>query len=471
MTALKDANRSFFSSAYPWLIVSMGMLFYCFNYYLRSSPSVMQNELSQTLHITAYQFGMLTSAYYWAYTPMQLPAGMLYDKFGVRVVLSIACLLGVLGLYMFVNAHTYSVAWTGRFIIGMGCAFAYIGTLKLAAVWLPPNRFATVAGLATAAGMASGALTQRFISETVSGAHIDYRVAMHPALLAGVALSLLIFFLVRDSNEHRNELHNPEMEEPMDIKQLLGAIKIIFSNPQMWLIGIIGCLLYLPASVFLDAYCKEYLMTVYSITPAQAVNIANLTFLGWIISGPIIGAFSDKIKRRCMPLSITGAIAAILLCAVFYAPHIVTVNELYIIFFMAGFCCGAHPLCFSLGKENNPLKISGTSVATTNALIMVGGMIFPPIVGKLLDMHASTIGANGLPIYTESDYTFALSVVPIGVAVGIFLSFFLKETYCEIQSSPEHDELLGTSTATIDDEIAVEDNDGKIVTIKSARGI
>ena len=61
----------------------------------------MQGELTQAFHITAYQFGALAAFYYYAYTPMQLPAGMIYDKFGARFVLCFACLMAVTGLSIF----------------------------------------------------------------------------------------------------------------------------------------------------------------------------------------------------------------------------------------------------------------------------------------------------------------------------------------------------------------------------------
>ena len=98
---------SFFGSSYPWIICSIGMLFYCFNYFLRVSPSVMQSELSQTFHITAYQFGSLAAFYYYAYTPMQLPAGIIYDKFGARFVLVFACLSALVGLSTFVSSYNF----------------------------------------------------------------------------------------------------------------------------------------------------------------------------------------------------------------------------------------------------------------------------------------------------------------------------------------------------------------------------
>lgn len=445
----RSVTFSFLKSTYPWMIISCGMLFYCYNYFLRVSPGVMQPELSSTFHITATQFGTLAGMYYWSYTPMQIPAGMIYDKFGVRFVLCFACLVAVAGLSVFIAAGSYATAGMGRLLIGLGCAFAYIGTLKLASSWLPPNRFATVAGLSTAIGMASGALSQQYLTKVLT--HISYQEALRSALIAGVFLSIAILLLVRNfpqsSGQNRG---NSETQSPMNLRQLVNALIIIATNKQMWLIGVIGCLLYLPSSVFLDLWGIPYLKTVYGVTPAQAVTLSNYTFYGWIISGPIIGFFSDRIRRRCMPLTITGLFAAILLCVVFYIPG-VTISELYTLFFLIGFCCGAHPLCFALGKESNSLQVAGTAVAVTNMLIMAGGAVFQPVVGKLLDLHtAHNIGVDGLPIYSASDYTFALSVVPLGVAIGIFLSLFLKETYCESREESDQQPVKSGRAAQIE---------------------
>lgn len=448
MATKRSTSFSFLSSAYPWLIVVCGMLFYCLNYFLRSSPSVLQNELSQSFHISAYQFGILAACYSFAYVPMQVPAGMIYDRFGVRIVLCAACMLAVAGLAIFISADSYGVAGAGRFLIGLGCAFAYIGTLKLASIWLPPNRFATVAGLTTAVGMTFGILSKKYLTYTIGV--MSYKQALAPAIIIGIVLSLFIILLIKDRPKNQISSAN-EMQAPMDMKQLMRALRIIFTNPQMWLIGIIGCLLYLPAS-FLDSYDIQFWKTVYHLTPEQAVNVSSLTFFGWIISGPIIGAYSDRIKRRRMPLLVTGFFAAALLCLVFYAPGLINLYGLYCISFIIGFCLGSHPLCFPLGKENNPIQISGTATAATNMLIMVGGMVFPPIVGKLLDMHSTQVGPNGLPIYNASDYVFALSLIPIGVALGIVLCLFLKETYCESQVKEDDarfKQLSSLSTETV----------------------
>lgn len=427
-TAQRSESTPFMRSIYPWLIVCCGMLFYCFNYFLRVSPGVLQEQLTSSFHINATAFGTLAGLYYWAYTPMQLPAGMIYDKFGVRSVLSAAILTASLGLWVFISTDLYATAALGRLMIGAGCAFAYIGTLKLAAMWLPANRFAFVAGLTTAVGMSSGTIAQQYLSRLSQ--EVNYHDALYSTLLVGIALSILVAFVVknRDVSSRGSRSY---MQNPMDFKTLLAELKLMFTSKQMWLIGIIGCLVYLPSSVFLDTWGVPYLKGVYGLDKSAAVNSIGYTFYGWIIAGPLVGAISDKIKLRKLPLALTGLFAAVFLCVIFYGP-VLSISMLNIIFFLVGFCCGAHSIVFALGKENNPLHLSGTAVAVTNMMIMAGGMICQPLAGWLLDLHASgAVGAEGLRIYTAADFNFALSIIPLGVALGIFLCLFLRETHGE----------------------------------------
>lgn len=429
--AIADSNKNdlFKLIIQPWVICTLGMLFYCYNYFLRVSPSVMQGDLMQGLHINAYQFGTLAAFYYYAYTPMQIPVGMIYDRFGARMVQFFAVIVVVLGVGTFISANTYQMACVGRLFIGLGTAFAYIGVLKLASIWLPPNRFATVAGLTTAFGMLSAIFSDKILTKFVES--VGYKQALETAFLIGIALCLLILFFMRSRPKTLLKHQTSQHHAPMGFKQLLSALRNVLTNPQMWLIGLIGCLFYLPASVFLDLWGIPYLKSAYQLSAEDAASAVSWVFVGWIISGPSIGALSDKIKRRRSPLMISAIMSTILLSIVFYVPGL-SLSTLHVIFFFVGIFCGAHPLCFALGKENSPLQFSGTAVAVTNTLIMLGGLIFQPMVGRLLDNHAvNVVLLDGIPQYTPADYTYALSVVPIGLMIAIFLTFFLKETYCQ----------------------------------------
>lgn len=408
----------------PWFICSIGMLFYCYNYFLRVSPSVMQSDLMQTFHVSAYQFGTLAAFYYYAYTPMQIPVGIIYDRYGARMIQFFACLIAALGVAIFISATNFWAAGIGRFMIGLGTAFAYIGVLKLASDWLPANRFATAAGLTTAFGMISAIISDKYLTTFVQ--LVGYKQALNTALAVGLILSIVILVFLKSKPKHPLT----PVRKAMTFSELLSALRIVLTNPQMWLVGIIGCLFYLPATVFLDLWGIPYLKTVYLLTPEQAASAVSFTFIGWIVAGPTIGVLSDKFKRRKIPLIISAFMSTFFLAIIFYMPGL-SLSVLYVLFFFVGIFCGAHPLCFALGKENSPPQIAGTAVAVTNTLIMLGGMIFQPLVGKLLDQHTTTaMLQHGLPVYTASDYTYALSIIPIGLILTIVLAFFLKETYC-----------------------------------------
>lgn len=138
---------------FPWLVCMLGALFYCYEYYLRIAPSVMTADLMRAFAISAAALGNLTAFYYYAYTPMQLPVGILMDRYGPRRLLVIAVLCCALGSYLFTQTSHIGIAQLGRFLVGFGSAFAFVGVLKLSALWLAPERFAFMSGFATTLGM------------------------------------------------------------------------------------------------------------------------------------------------------------------------------------------------------------------------------------------------------------------------------------------------------------------------------
>ena len=136
------------------LICAIGAMFYCYEFILRIIPGALQSELSAAFgHISASTFGQLSAFYYFAYSPMQMPVGMLMDRFGPRRLLSFACMCCTLGSFMFSYSSSMLIAGSGRFLVGFGSSFAFVGVLSLAMHWLPRRYFSLVAGLITTLGM------------------------------------------------------------------------------------------------------------------------------------------------------------------------------------------------------------------------------------------------------------------------------------------------------------------------------
>jgi len=407
-----------------YFVFGTGVLYYCFAYLLRIYPSVIGTQLMQQYSITAQGLGLLTSFYYFAYAPMQLPVGIAVDKIGPRRSLMFACLIGISGTLLFSQTETFSVALLGRFLIGFGAAFAYVTALKIASVWLPKKYFATATGAITGFGMVSAALTVNSLTGIIH--KYSYYNAMLVPTVVGLVMLVLIFLFVRDHDTRRRDL---EETHAVSFKQLRHFLSLIMRNKQMWLIGVVGAVLYLPASVFLDQWAIPYLETAHHLSKYQAAYAVSVMLGGWIISSFLTGAYSDAIQSRKQPL-ILGTIGALITSIVLlYVPNL-SVNSVFVLMFIFGVFNGPHPLCFTLSKEINNPNLAGTAVAFANFVIMMGGFIFQPLVGKFLYAlsDGSTDAITGVAVYTANEYTTALSVMPIGLVFGLVCLYYIQET-------------------------------------------
>lgn len=423
---LRDATHNKITALGITIFIT-GVLYYCFAYLLRVYPNIMEDQLLSHFHTTSFGYSLLTVFYYVAYAPMQIPVGVSVDKIGPRKSLLAACLIAMIGVMIFATTNNLGVALFGRFLIGLGAAFAYVTALKLATLWLPRKYFATATGFVTGFGMVAAGFTEIGFTHVLE-VH-GYAAALRAPLMIGIALFLIILFIIKD--KPRNSVTENTIEEasPISYYQLWRYITLIMRNKQMWLIGIIGCLLYMPSSVFLDAWAIPYLKAADGFTPLQAAEGATMMLTGWIFSSFLVGFLSDMFGSRKLPL-ILGCATATLFSSILIFSHGISTETIFILLFCFGFACGPHPLCFTLSKENWTKKISGTAVAFANFVIMMGGFVMQPVIGKLLNngWHGTFIDGH-IRLYTSHDYVSALSLLPVGLLIATILACFVKETY------------------------------------------
>lgn len=434
-TGIESRPNSFSIRRYPdnkftlagITIFTVGIFYYCLAYLLRVYPNVMEDQLLQHFHTTSFGYSLITVFYYVAYAPMQIPVGVSVDKIGPRKSLLAACLIAMLGVLIFGSTNNMGVALLGRFCIGLGAAFAYVTALKLATLWLPRKYFATATGIVTGLGMVAAAFTEPGFTQLLIS-H-GYTSVMRAPLYAGLALFILILFVIKD--KPRNQVNTELLEEssPMSYYQLWRYVKLIMRNKQMWLIGLIGCLLYMPSSVFLDAWMIPYLKACNHFTALQAATGNSMMLAGWILSSFLVGFLSDLFGTRKLPL-IIACISATIISSLLIFSHGLDTQAIFILLFCFGFACGPHPLCFTLSKENWSKKISGTAVSFTNFLIMMGGFIMQPVIGHLLNAGWHGNFSEGhIRLYSSHDYMSALIIIPVGLIIATILSFFISETY------------------------------------------
>lgn len=417
--------------AFGWFLCGLAALFYCYEYLLRIAPGVMSTELMQYYSLNATAFGNLFAVYYFIYTPMQIPVGLLLDKFGSRFLLTAATLICAVGTFVFACSHSLIIAQTGRFMVGFGSAFAFVGVLKIASVWLPHSRFGMIAGLTTSLGMVGAMFGDNVIAYLVKV--IGWQATMYGAALLGVFLTGLIWAFVRNTRPDRPLELCPNPINPT-FKALFINMLILLKKPQMWIVAFIGGILYTSLSVFAELWGAPYFEQAKGFSPQIAAALTSCIFLGWAIGGPIVGYISDNLNDRRMPLILGSLLGAFTLAAIIYLEGLGPMTIGFLLFFFGVFS-SAENLTFVIAKESTSPDLAGSATALTNMFVMFAGTLLQPFVGYILDFYWDGKISNTIPHYSNSNFQDALAILPITFLIAGLLSFFLKKSYSTVDES------------------------------------
>jgi sugar phosphate permease len=417
------------------MVCGLGAIYYSYEYFLRISPSVMEHALREHFHLSATDFGFLSAFYYYAYVPMQLPVGLLLDRFGPRLLLPFACLVCVIGTFIFSGTQIFWVALLGRFLVGFGSAFAFVGVLKLATIWLPEDKLAMVSGMTSALGTIGGMVGDNLLGALVT--NVGWKETLDYAGYVGLGLVILLRLGIHDKNTKHYVIQDVAQKTIHTFSKCLKDLRIIITNTQVWMVGIYACLVYLPTTVFAELWGIPYLEHAHHMTSADADFANSLIFLGFTVGAPLMGYISDRVFLRRLPMLLGAIGACIVMTTIMLGQHL-SFFTIDMLMFALGVLYSVQSISFAVGRELSPTEAGATAMATVNMICMLGAMFLQPLVGRLLDYHHSIrVHATDLlhhthtshTIYSASDYQFAVAVIPVGILIAAILVYFVKETH------------------------------------------
>lgn len=411
------------TSCRGWAVWAIAAFFYLYEYVLRASPSVMTNQLMQDFAITSTTLGLLSSMYYYAYTPLQIPCGIIVDRLGARFVITISCALCIIGSFLFAIGESLTAAYLGRFLMGAGSACAFLSTLKLVSDWFPPKYFAVLSGMTTMMGIAVGG---GFVGKPFAlFVHsVGWRQSMLWCAIFGIAVMLICWIIIKNAPQGADEIHKGTTSTSTIFKD----VAILMRSRQTWLVSLFGCLFYVPVSVFSELWAIPYLMQKYALDNSSAASISVFLILGKGVGAPGIAMISNILesRKRVMYWGSFGASIAFLIAILLPVSPLLMKSLL----FFAGACAGAQVLCFAVNQEINPHEISATTVGFTNTIVMLSGIVFQPLLGALLDfLWDGQMNANGTRLYNLETYQTTMLALPICLIFSWLIVFFVKETY------------------------------------------
>ena len=398
-----NAKRSF---AFAWGIC---LLFYVLEYATRSAPAVMIPEISAAFGLTAAGVGSILCAYYYSYSVTSLFSGVILDRTGAKYALSSGVAVLGIGCLLF-SLPSPTNALAGRLLQGAGSSFAFTGAVYLASRAFRAQSLATAIGVTQCLGMLGGSAGQ-FLVGPLMQIDVPWNAVWLFFGCVGLGLAVILVRITpADNQNHPTSGANQGILQPY---------KIVLSNPQSYLCGIIAGLLFVPTTVGDMTWGVAFFQHGFDLDFHHAITVVSMVPLGWVVGCPLAGCAADRIGLR-KPVLVVGAVIMLMTAAqITMLPEFISPTYGMLIF---GIASGSAMVPYTIIKESNPDEVKGCATGSLNFLNFgisaVVGQIFGALFGQALQSNDDP--AN----YFRHAGLFWM----LAISIAILLSFFLRET-------------------------------------------
>ncbi len=403
------------------VIWSIAAVFFLYEFFLRTFVGSIAQDLIHDLHLSIEQFTMVGSAYYLAYGIMQVPVGILADKFGVKKIMIFATLVCALATFLFAHSHLFMSAVLGRFFMGFGSSFAFVCLLVIASNWFPKRFFGFFAGASQLVGTMGPVLAGGPLITWLLATHISWRIALSSVGAFGIVLAVLTLFFVKNKPRGgENTLLFLSRNE-----SIMTRLKYLFTTKQAWVVAIYSGTIYVSIAVMAAVWGTDYLQTV-GLSQQSAAYMISISWIAYAIGCPLFGFLSDLCKRR-KPFLVLCALLGILSVTLILYGQFKTAGAYEILFFMLGLAATGQNVGFAAIAEHNRPDIKATALGLNNGMIALLATVVPLVVSELIALSSGGKDASHLPLHAFI-HGLSLLVVMYGIALVVSL-FFFKETY------------------------------------------
>ncbi|MDP3560495.1 MAG: MFS transporter [Legionellaceae bacterium] len=411
---------------YPWVIWSLAASFFFYKYLVQVSPSVMTEELMHTFQVNAAGLGNLSAFYFYAYLLMQIPVGMMLDRYSPRIITALAILLCSVSTLGFAHTDHLWLACLMRALMGAGAAFAAVSCFKFASMWFPAKRFAFITGLFMTAAMLGAVGGQMPLSQLVQS--LGWREALNAIGVIGIIFSVIYYLLVRDKPSSTCDMISHECSI---FKQLWNIV----TNPQAIILSIYSGLAFAPVSVFGGLWGVPFLKVAYHLSRNDAAFAVSCVFIGFAAGAPFWGWLSDYIGRR-KPVLLLGTASALICLWAVVGYHQWSYATLILLLFVFGFGASGFFTCFAMIKEIFSMLVVATVLGWMNTFDALCEALYEPLIGAVMDYTWTGEIVDGVRQYSLENYYIALSLLVLSLGAALVMVFFIKETYCQSVRTP-----------------------------------
>jgi predicted MFS family arabinose efflux permease len=406
-----------------WLALGIVALAYILSFFQRFAPAGIAQDLAASFETSAASLGILAATYFYVYTVMQVPTGILVDTLGPRRILALGGLIGAAGSFLFGLAPTLELALVGRTLIGLGVSVTFIAMLKLVAVWFEENRFATMVGICMLIGNLGSVLAGAPLSALAQAT--GWRGVFIGVGFASLVLAALCWLIVRDAPESGTVAPKPRFDRTLVLSSLWSVMK----NRNTWPAVAVNTGMSGAFFTFAGLWAMPYLMQVHGMARSVAATHLSLWFGGFAIGCLFIGGLSDRLGRR-KPVLIVASHLYGAIWLVWLSCATMPVMLSYALFALMGLTTAGFSLTWACSKEVNPPLLSGMSTSVANMGGFLAGALLQPLVGWIMDLGWKGEMVSGARFYDVETWRYGVLVLSVCAILGAVSSWWIRETRC-----------------------------------------
>lgn len=414
-----------------WTAFALVALGYMLAFFHRMAPAAIAEDLQRAFNASGVALGSLAASYFYIYTVMQIPTGVLADTWGVRRLVAVGAFIAGLGSILFGMADTLGGASFGRMLVGLGISVMFLSLMKLNSVWFHERHFGTVGGFTILLGNLGAILSAAPLVWLLGIA--GWREIFILVGMFSLALAVFSWWLVRNDPV---EAGLPSMRElagetphPPRVGRWLDGLKQVMRNrdtwPGFWLnLGVSGTFF-----TFAGLWAVPFLRDAHGMDRPQAVLHTTFLLIGFSLGSFFIGTISDRLRRR-KPVILAVVVFYLLCWLPWLAGVSLPIAASLALFAGMGVGAAGFTLSWAVAKEVNPAAVSGMATGVVNTGAFLGAALLQPLVGWVMDLSWDGTLADGVRVYSALDHRFGLGVQFAAACGGLVGALFLRETRC-----------------------------------------
>ena len=270
--------------------------------FYRSSNGVIAPDLMHELHVDVGDIGWSSGSFFVIFALLQIPIGVLFDRYGVRRVVSTMLIFAIIGSCLFSFAQSVGLLVVGRFLIGLGFAGGMAGSLVVLSRWHASSGFTRAMTLLFAFANIGSLLATLPLAMATDW--VGWRTTF--LALGGITgvVAVLFFAVVRDMPDDTAD----QARRPLTLGESVRGIAEVFRVPGLLTVMPMIAIGYASIVTIVGLWGGPYLHDVYELDGVARGNLLSIMAIALVCQiafnrDPLFASNSDPSGRGGMGLS------------------------------------------------------------------------------------------------------------------------------------------------------------------------